>query len=141
MRRLVNLAVAAALAGCGGADTTADLPRSTARLHLSSPAFIDGSRLPQRYTCDGAGDEPDGISPRGQGSVSEGGSEGRNSAGKVGWTPPCPPKGDGPHRYVWSVYALRNASDLRAGAAPDEVVKAVGHGVLASGAITAKYGR
>ena len=174
MRRLVNLAVVTVLAGCGGADTTSDLPRSAARLHLSSPAFTDGSRLPQRYTCDGTGDEPPvdagtvppttgelvlvvsdpdapggtfvhltryGINLRGRGSVNHGGREGRNSAGKVGWTPPCPPKGDGPHRYVWSVYALRDASNLPAGAAPDEVVKAVGHGVLASGTITARYGR
>src|SRR4051794_35818837 len=50
------LAIAAG-AGCGG-DDGARLPTepaaSAARLHLSSPAFIDGSRLPERYTCDGA---------------------------------------------------------------------------------------
>ena len=37
------------------------------------------------------------LSPRGQRSLNHGGREGRNSAGKVGWTPPCPPKGDGRH--------------------------------------------
>ena len=82
-----------------------------------------------------------GLSPRGDGSVDHGGSEGRNSAGKVGWTPPCPPTGDDAHRYVWSVYALRDGSGLKAGADPAEVAGALDDGVLASGTITARYGR
>jgi phosphatidylethanolamine-binding protein (PEBP) family uncharacterized protein len=83
-----------------------------------------------------------GISPRGQGSLNQGGREGRNSAGKVGWTPPCPPKGDDAHRYIWSVYALRDRSGLEAGAKPSEVVDTLdGAGVLASGTITARYRR
>lgn len=63
MRRVAwLLAGAAALAaGCGDdGDRLSgdDLPRAPAALRLSSPAFVDGSRLPVRYTCDGAGDEP-----------------------------------------------------------------------------------
>src|SRR4051794_41197784 len=61
MRRALWLVAAAALAaGCGGDDRLGGdaLPRAPAALRVSSPAFIDGSRLPQRYTCDGAGDEP-----------------------------------------------------------------------------------
>src|SRR3954469_19924328 len=172
------LAIAAAGAGCGGGDEGVRLPTepaaSVARLHLSSPAFIDGSRLPERYTCDGAGDEPPvqagtvppstselvlivsdpdapggayvhvtryGISRRGDGSVDHGGAEGANSAGDVGWTAPCPPKGDDAHRYVWSVYALRDSSGLDPGAKPDEVAAKLRTGVLASGTITARYGR
>jgi Raf kinase inhibitor-like YbhB/YbcL family protein len=170
------LAVAALAAGCGddGGDrlATEDLPRAPAALRVSSPAFIDGSRLPPRYTCDGAGEEPPvqagtvpastrelvlvvsdpdapggtyvhvtryGLSPRGDGSVDHGGSEGRNSAGETGWTPPCPPKGDNAHRYVWSVYALRDPSALDAGAKPGEVAEALRQDVLASGTITARY--
>jgi Raf kinase inhibitor-like YbhB/YbcL family protein len=82
-----------------------------------------------------------GLSPRGDGSVGHGGREGQNSAGKTGWTPPCPPKGDGAHRYVWSVYALREPSGLDAGAKPAEVADRISHGVLASGTITARYAR
>jgi hypothetical protein len=82
-----------------------------------------------------------GLSPRGDGSVDHGGDEGQNSAGKTGWTPPCPPKGDGPHRYVWSVYALREPSGLDAGAKPAAVADRITHGVLASGTITARYAR
>ena len=73
--------------------------------------------------------------------VGHGGHEGQNSAGKTGWTPPCPPKGDGAHRYVWSVYALRDPAGLDAGAKPAEVADRINHGVLASGTITARYAR
>jgi Raf kinase inhibitor-like YbhB/YbcL family protein len=167
---------AAGVAGCGGGErlSTSNAPHAPAGLHVSSSAFIDGSRLPTRYTCDGAGDEPVvragtvpastrelilivsdpdapggtyihatryGISPRGDGSVDHGGHEGKNSAGSAGWTPPCPPKGDKPHRYIWSVYALRNPSGLKPGANPSQVADAVRHGVLASGTLTAKYRR
>ena len=55
------LAAAALAAGCGGDGgerLSSDLPRAPAALRVSSPAFINGSRLPQRYTCDGDGDEP-----------------------------------------------------------------------------------
>jgi Raf kinase inhibitor-like YbhB/YbcL family protein len=172
------LTVVALAAGCGGGDDDLlageELPRAPAALRLSSPAFIDGSRLPARYTCDSAGDEPPvqagtvppstrelvlivsdpdapggtyvhvtryGLSPRGDGSVDHGGLEGRNSTGKSGWTAPCPPKGDDLHRYVWSVYALRDPTGLEAGAMPGEVTEAVRQGPLASGTITARYGR
>jgi Raf kinase inhibitor-like YbhB/YbcL family protein len=171
------LAAAALAAGCGGDGERLggdDLPRAPAALRVSSPAFVDGSRLPQRYTCDGAGDEPPvqagtvppstselvlvvsdpdapggtyvhvtryDLSPRGDGSVDQGGREGRNSAGEIGWAAPCPPEGDDAHRYIWSVYALRDPSALDAGAEPGDVAAALRDGVLAAGTITARYGR
>jgi len=170
------LALLSLAGGCGGGERLSgdELPQSAARLRVSSPAFIDGSRLPRKYTCDGAGEEPAvqagtvpastselvlivsdpdapggtyvhltryGLSPRGDGSVDHGGREGRNSAGKSGWTPPCPPEGDDPHRYVWTVYALRDETGLEADADPDEVAAALRDGVLASGGIAARYGR
>ncbi len=176
-RRLLLVVAAALAAGCGGDGERLDsdeLPAAAARLHVSSPAFTEGSRLPARYTCDGAGDEPvvragtvppstselalvvtDPDAPgedyvhvtrydlprRGDGDVSEGGRTGSNSAGGTGWTPPCPPQGDAPHRYVWAVYALREPSGLAPGATPDEVAAAVRTGVVASGTISTRYGR
>ncbi|HEU4656517.1 MAG TPA: YbhB/YbcL family Raf kinase inhibitor-like protein [Capillimicrobium sp.] len=170
-------AIAVLLVGCGGGDDrlqTEDLPRAAATLRVSSPAFDDGSRLPERFTCDGDGEEPPvraaavprsarelvlvvsdpdapggtyvhlaryGIAPRRHASVTGGGREGRNSAGDDGWTAPCPPEGDGPHRYVWAVYALRSPSRLASGAAPSEVTGALRDGVLAGGTITARYER
>ena len=82
-----------------------------------------------------------GVDPRGDGTVSSGGVEGDNTAGKAGWTPPCPPPGDPPHHYVWTVFALRDKTGLKAGADPNEVVTALSDGALASGAITATYSR
>lgn len=35
-----------------------------------------------------------------------GAQEGANSAGRLGWYPPCPPSGT--HRYVFTVHALRS---------------------------------
>jgi Raf kinase inhibitor-like YbhB/YbcL family protein len=32
--------------------------------------------------------------------------EAKNDFGKPGWGPPCPPKGDMPHHYVFAIYAL-----------------------------------
>ena len=47
--------------------------------------------------------------------------KGKNSAGKTGWTPPCPPEGDDPHHYVFTMYALEEATGLADGAEPDAV--------------------
>ena len=66
--------------------------------------------------------------------------EGRNSAGKDGWTPPCPPKGDRPHHYVFALYALPRRSGLLAGADPDRVIGAL-RGALARGALVGRFGR
>jgi Raf kinase inhibitor-like YbhB/YbcL family protein len=82
-----------------------------------------------------------GLSPRGDGAVNSGGVEGRNSAGKLGWTPPCPPKGDSPHRYVFGVYALSRRIGLRAGEDPAPVVPAVRAAAIATGSFTARYSR
>jgi Raf kinase inhibitor-like YbhB/YbcL family protein len=169
---IVGLVVASLAAGCGGGGNSSQPP---ARLHVSSSAFINNSRLAPKYTCDGAGEEPAvqagtvpastselvlivsdpdapsgtfthltrfGLEPRGpgSGSVNNGGTEGRNSAGSTGWTPPCPPKGSGTHHYAWTVYALRDPSNLKAGASPAEVTAAV-EDPLARGSITALYSR
>ena len=166
-----------AVAGCGDDDGDGSIatkaPEDAALIRLSTPAFIDGSRLPKQYTCDGAGEEPamqagtvpastkelvltvvDGDASGGgfvhvtryglgkrEGTVSEGGTEGRNSKGTAGWTPPCPPPADKAHRYTWTVYALRDESDLQPGATPAQVADVVEDGVLARGTITALYGR
>ena len=46
------LAAAALAAGCGGdggEQLSSDLPSAPAALRVSSPAFINGSRMPQRW--------------------------------------------------------------------------------------------
>jgi phosphatidylethanolamine-binding protein (PEBP) family uncharacterized protein len=168
------------VAGCGedssptdSSPTDESLSGKPAALRVTSTDFIHNGKLPAKYTCDGAGDEPVvfagtapaatseivlvvtdadapggtfvhltrfGMSKRGNGSLEEG-VEGANSAGKVGWAPPCPPKGDGRHTYVWTAYALRDESVLEAGAKPAEVTAVLREGVLAKGAMSAFYSR
>jgi Raf kinase inhibitor-like YbhB/YbcL family protein len=65
---------------------------------------------------------------------------GKNSAGKTGWTPPCPPKSDDAHHYVFTLYALKDASGLAGGAEPDEV-RAKLVGAVARGTFTGTYAR
>ena len=66
--------------------------------------------------------------------------EGRNSAGKDGWTPPCPPKGDDAHHYTFAMYEIKNGSSLADGASPDQV-RALLKGAVARGSFTATYKR
>jgi Raf kinase inhibitor-like YbhB/YbcL family protein len=68
-----------------------------------------------------------------------GAHEGRNSAGKNGWTPPCPPSGN--HHYEFRLYWLRRSSGLKEGAKPDDVVKAVQARAGGSGLLVGRYER
>jgi Raf kinase inhibitor-like YbhB/YbcL family protein len=67
--------------------------------------------------------------------------QGRNSAGRTGYAPPCPPKGDPPHRYQFIIYALNQPIDAKPGAPPDQVIGKIERAALARGTLTAKYGR
>jgi phosphatidylethanolamine-binding protein (PEBP) family uncharacterized protein len=68
-----------------------------------------------------------------------GAREGRNSAGKNGWTPPCPPSGS--HHYEFRLYWLKRASGLKEGATPEAVVKAVQARAGGSGLLVGRYER
>jgi phosphatidylethanolamine-binding protein (PEBP) family uncharacterized protein len=74
------------------------------------------------------------------GRLPAGAASGANSAGGTGWTPPCPPPGDKPHRYVFTLYALRRPSGLRAGAEASAVRAALA-APLARGRLTGTYSR
>ena len=88
------------------------------------------------YGISGAGGS--GLAPHGR--FPTGTEYGKNSAGKTGWTPPCPPEGDDPHHYVFTLYALEDATALPAGAEPDEV-RAKLAGAVARGTFTGTYAR
>ncbi len=66
---------------------------------------------------------------------------GRNSFLKHAWTPPDPPPGHGPHRYVFQVFALRDAGDLAEAPSRGEAAKAMEGNVLAKGRLIATYER
>jgi Raf kinase inhibitor-like YbhB/YbcL family protein len=74
-------------------------------------------------------------------SVPIGARQGENSFGKEGYGGPCPPKGEDPHRYVFTVYALRAPLPLDAGAKPGEVRSAIAKQAIARGQLTGKFGR
>ena len=76
-----------------------------------------------------------------EGRVPPGAMETENSFGKRGWTGPCPPDGDRPHRYVFALYATDADLGLGADSSPDEVrARLAGHS-LARGTLTARFGR
>ena len=75
------------------------------------------------------------------GRVPAGAREGENSFGDEGYGGPCPPEDDPPHRYVFTLYALRSDPGLEAGASPRDVRDAVADAAIARGQLTGRYGR
>lgn len=67
---------------------------------------------------------------------------GKNSFGGTDYDGPCPPRGDPPHRYVFTVYALDLAPDaIAAGLDRDAVLQAIKGHVLGSAELTGLFGR
>lgn len=51
--------------------------------------------------------------------------QGNNDAGSLGWTGPCPPPGDGPHTYAFSLFEVTGPVDAVSGQAPDTVRESI----------------
>lgn len=67
--------------------------------------------------------------------------QGTNDFGETGYRGPCPPTGDGPHTYRFTLYALDAELDVEAGANVDAVTSAVENATVAEAHITGEYGR
>jgi Raf kinase inhibitor-like YbhB/YbcL family protein len=67
--------------------------------------------------------------------------EGRNDFGRVGYRGPCPPRGHGPHRYVFRLYALDRELELDVGAARADLVRATRGHLLATAELVGTYER
>jgi Raf kinase inhibitor-like YbhB/YbcL family protein len=65
----------------------------------------------------------------------------KNSAGTVKYAPPCPPKGDPPHRYVFTIYALKERIATKSGSPASEAIGDIKKAALARGTLTGRYGR
>jgi Raf kinase inhibitor-like YbhB/YbcL family protein len=76
-----------------------------------------------------------------EGGAPAGAIEPNNSFGKRGWGPPCPPKGDAPHRYEFVLYATDARLGLGKDASPDDVARALGDDALARGTLVGRFGR
>ena len=70
------------------------------------------------------------------------GAEGNTDFGAKGYGGPCPPPGDKPHRYVFTVYALKTDKiDVPANATAAMVGFNLHASQLAKATLTARYGR
>ena len=88
----------------------------------------------------GVGGSEQGLAP---GALPAGAVEGRNSFGSVGYRGPCPPTGEPPHRYDFTIYVLSQprSSQLKSGATLDQLMQAINGFVLADGTLTGTFGR
>jgi len=76
------------------------------------------------------------------GNLPAGAVQGRTDFGTAGYGGPCPPKGDKPHHYIFTVYALKIAKlDVPADSSAAMIGFTIGANKLASAGITAFYGR
>ena len=65
----------------------------------------------------------------------------RTDFGRPGYGGPCPPAGDKPHRYIFTVYALKDNLQADENASGAFVGFNIHANVLASAKLQAKYGR
>jgi len=84
--------------------------------------------------------------PAARSSLAEGASAigvaGKNDFGRVGYGGPCPPRGHGPHRYYFTLYALGIASlKLKAVAGRREMETALRGHILAQAIYLGRYER
>jgi Raf kinase inhibitor-like YbhB/YbcL family protein len=84
---------------------------------------------------------PEGTGNDG-GKLPSGAMQVKTDFGKAGYGGPCPPQGDKPHRYVFTVYALKTD---KLDVPPDATAALAGFMInankLGSATFTAKYGR
>jgi|SRR5271165_4865049 len=77
-----------------------------------------------------------------EGPLPAGAVQGRTDFGTTGYGGPCPPAGSKPHRYIFTVYALKTAKlDVPADASAAMVGFMIGANKLGSASFTALYGR
>jgi Raf kinase inhibitor-like YbhB/YbcL family protein len=62
-----------------------------------------------------------------------------NTAGRAGYFPPCPPKGE-QHRYRFTVYALKEKVPLPNGAKLNDVLSEIAQRTVARGRMTVQFG-
>ncbi len=152
-------------------------------INIGSPAIKNGSLIPVRYTCDGAGTSPPLVissippsvrelvlvmyDPDAPGGVFyhwllynipasarvvipealppvpiiKGlGAQGVNSYGRIGYGPPCPPRGS-KHRYIFLVLGLDAKIQLPPAMKPKELFKAIAGHVVTYGILYGVYKR
>ena len=143
-----TIATQYAFNGCGGKNTAPQLSWSGAPSETKSFAItcFDPDAPPgSGYWHWLAFDIPANVTSLNAGAGNDkapaGGKSGRNDYGMQGYGGPCPPKGDTPHHYHFTVYALdvekiEGAGGETSGAS---VVFMMGGHVLAKGTVTGLF--
>ncbi len=67
--------------------------------------------------------------------------QGENSWGRIGYGGPCPPKGDKPHRYFFTLYAVDKKLNLPPGARKREILLAIKGHIIQKAQLMGKYRR
>ncbi len=67
--------------------------------------------------------------------------EGRNDFREIGYRGPCPPRGHGPHRYFFRLYALAREPAVSPSASRSELERALNDNVLAVAELVGTYER
>lgn len=80
---------------------------------------------------------PEGVPPDPE--LPQGGRQGRNDFGRLGYGGPCPPSGT--HRYFFRLYALDEVLDLAPGATKGDLVRKMTGHILAETALVGRYAR
>ena len=80
----------------------------------------------------------EGIKPIGQ--LPEGGLQGRNDFGEIGYGGPCPTIGE-THRYYWRLYALDAPCDLGPGATRAQLIDWMQDHKLGTSELMARFNR
>lgn len=85
---------------------------------------------------------PEGAGQAGGANLPTGAVQVRNDFGVAAYGGACPPAGDAPHRYIFTVHALKTPRlDLPPDASPALVGYMLGVNRLASATVQARYGR
>lgn len=74
-----------------------------------------------------------------EGAIPPHAEQAQNTAGKTGYSPPCPPKGE-QHRYRFTVYALDRRVPLPNGAKLNKVLSEIAQRTVARGRMTVGFG-
>jgi Raf kinase inhibitor-like YbhB/YbcL family protein len=134
--------------GCGGGNVSPPLAWSHAPPGTMSHAVIvydpDGGKGLGSVHWVAYGLAPSVTAlPEGAGTASPAAFVGGiNNRGTLFYNGPCPPVGDRPHHYVFSVYALDLPPDaLKGGLTRDEFLAAIRGHSLAAASIVARYAR
>lgn len=72
-------------------------------------------------------------------TIANGGIQGKNDFGKLGYGGPCPPSGT--HRYFFHLYALDKKLNLEPGVSKNQILTAMAGHVLAKAELMGKYQR